>query len=56
MKNRLVKELSKKSKTEDKDLSLIVRNFLEKKDFESAIKEMGQICKAYFSDSMTTDL
>jgi hypothetical protein len=56
MKNRLVKELSKKMTVESKDPSITIREFLEKNDFNSAIEEAGAICKAYFSSSISTDL
>lgn len=57
MKNRLVKELSKRStKEEKKDISTIIREHLQKNDFESAIQEMRTICSGYFADSTGSDL
>ncbi len=39
MKNRLVKELSKRSNVEEKkDISILIREYLEKNDYETAIK------------------
>ena len=39
MKNRLVKELSKRSNVEEKkDISILIREHLEKNDYETAIK------------------
>jgi hypothetical protein len=54
MKNRLVKELSKKMGK--KDTSLQLREHLENKDFESAIKISQEITNAYFSNLMGSDL
>lgn len=38
MKNRLVKELSKRMTAEKKDSNIVMREFLEKNDFHSAIE------------------
>lgn len=55
MKNRLVKELSKKTDNKQ-DFNVIMRNHLENKNFDDAMKIAEEITKKYFSNSMTTDL
>lgn len=54
MKNRLVKELSKQKG--NKDINDEIRTHLEKDNLEAAIQIARNMTKAYFSDSMTTDL
>lgn len=55
MKNRLVKELSKKTDSKQ-DFNVTMRNHLENKNFDDAMKIAEEITKKYFSNSMTTDL
>lgn len=55
MKNRLVKEISKKMNG-GIDYSEQIRHHLEEKDFNSAIEVARSMCTAYFGDSMTLDI
>lgn len=54
MKNRLVKELSKKNTK--KNVSQIIREELQKGNLEGAIGEMKMISQQYMEDNMTTEL
>ena len=55
MKNRMVKELSKKM-TNEVDYGQQMREYLEKDNFQAAIEIAGVMSKAYFSDDTTTDI
>lgn len=54
MKNRLVKELSKRKGKAD--INEVMRTSLEKGDFQAAIEVAQVMTTEYFSDSKTTDL
>ena len=54
MKNRLVKELSKKKGGKDNVSDM--RTLLEKGNFDDTLEIAKKITVAYFSDNMTTDL
>lgn len=55
MKNRLVKELSKKM-AGDHDYGEVVRAFLEGKDFEGAMAQFKTLVSSYFKESATVEL
>lgn len=56
MKNRLIKEFAIKKSGEKKELSVVIREFLQNGDFKSAIGEMENSCKAYLEDTTALDL
>ncbi len=47
MKNRLINEFAKKMGGNKKQLSVVIREFLQNNDFKSAMNEMQESCKKY---------
>ena len=56
MKNRLIQEFTKQKAGDKKELSVIIREFLQNDDFKSAMTEMESSCKKYLEDTTAIDL
>ena len=56
MKNRLIKEFAKQKAGQKKELSAVVREFLQNGDFRSGIDEIKKSCKLYLEDDTSLKL